>query len=775
MSREPTRPDPQQLLAKIQAEEQRKERGKLKIFLGYAAGVGKTYAMLEAARQRKAEGVDVVVAYIETHGRLETESMLSELEILPRKSIEYRGVVLTELDLEAVLARSPNLALVDELAHSNAPGMTHPKRYHDIHELIDAGINVYTTLNIQHLESVSDVVAQVTGVPVRETIPDSVVDELTEIELVDLPPDELLTRLVSGKVYVPNQARRALEKFFRTGNLTALRELAMRRAAQRVDDQVRAYMQLKAIPGPWPVAERLLVCISPSPKSERLVRSTRRLADELGAEWQAIYVETSSSNHLSQRARNQLQANFHLVEELGGNVRTVLSDSAAEGIFEYARKQNFSKLIVGMTVRSRLAEFLSRSITDEILRKSGDIDIYVISHSPDEKPKGEKAALQLDQPARSYFLSTALVAGATLLGFLLRPFISPTNIMMVYLLTVVISAVLYGRGPSILAAVLGVLCFDFFLVEPYYTFAVSDTEYVLTFIALLSVGIVISSLTVLSQERAEAARRKTAETSSLLDLSEELTVASDMTMILQAVARNVSQTFNMSIVIDLPDSDNPAHLNPLMLEELADFNEKEKAVADWAYQHGQPAGAGSDTLSAAAGRYLPLQTSQGTIGVLGILPNTVKSNLDQADFYLIGAFANLTAAAVERVLLAENPRRAQLSQETEKLQAALLNSISHDLRTPLVAITGALSSLDEMEETLTKEVRISLISNARGEAERLNRIVGNLLDMTRINLGRCSFRLTCATLKISFGLPWRNSGRSLPTGRSRWISRRIFH
>jgi two-component system sensor histidine kinase KdpD len=753
MVKEPARPDPNDILAHIQASEQQKARGKLKIFLGYAAGVGKTYAMLEAAHQRQAEGVDVIVGYVETHGRLETEAMLVGLEQIPPRAIEYRQVALKEMDLDAILVRRPQLVLVDELAHANAPGAIHPKRYQDIQHLLSAGIDVYTTLNIQHLESVSDVVNQVTGVEVRERVPDSVIDSSTEIELIDLPPDELLQRLRDGKVYIPPQAQRALQKFFRTGNLTALRELTMRRAAQRVDNQVRAYMQTRSIPGPWPVNERLLVCISYSPFGERLVRAARRLADELGAEWQAVYIETPGHNRLSQEEKDQLGRTLQMVEEMGGKSLTLLGDSVAAEVLDYARRHNFTKLIVGRPLHSRWAELLRRSIVDEILHHSGDIDLYVVSDTPGQKPVQAFTRRRIFQAWQRYLKGLLLVLGATALSALFKPLISPTNLVMIYLLSVVIAAVRYGRGPSILVSILGVLAFDLFFVPPYYTFVVANAEYLLTFAGLLIVGLVISQLTAKANERAETARQRANETLALLNFSRDLTIASDWQDITQAVIRNVEQTFEREVVVYLPDAEAEDELVPFTKHGRRILDEKEAAVAMWVFQHGQPAGRDTDTLPAASAHYLPMRTSQGIVGVLGIFPAAANRSAVPEEArrasppplsfppsavpqqHLLEAFAGQAALALERVRLADETRKAQLLQETEKLQTALLNSISHDLRTPLVTITGALSSLDEMDAELKPETRKSLIVNAREEADRLNRLVGNLLEMTRIDAG----------------------------------------
>jgi two-component system sensor histidine kinase KdpD len=729
------RPDPDQLLARIQEEEQQHKRGQLKIFLGYAAGVGKTYAMLEAAHQRKAEGIEVVVGYVETHRRAETEAMAADLEIIPRKKIQYRGIDLPEMDVDAVLARRPQLALVDELAHTNVPGARHLKRYQDVEELLDAGIDVYTTLNIQHLESLNDVVAQITGIKVHETIPDRVLDNVSEIELIDLPPDELLVRLKEGKVYIPEQAARAIEKFFRKGNLTALRELALRRTAERVDDQMRAYMQTQAIPGPWPAAERLMVCISPSPLAERLVRSARRLAGELNAEWLAIYVETPGHSRLPQEKRDRIARNLRLAEELGAKTLTLPGQSVAETIINYARQHNVTKVIVGKPLRPRWDELLRGSVVDRLARQSGSIDVYIISGEPSPATVPEDVPWRPHHPLRRYLWGALLVVVATAISSLFHLRISPTNLVMIYLLSVIIAATYLGSGPAILVSILSVLAFDFFFVPPFLTFAVSDTEYILTFFGLLVVGIVISQLTARVREHADAAERREANTSTLYALSRDLAAADSLNEILKAIMIHVGQAFGREAMIFLPDPSREGMLEPYTNNPDLTPDENELAVAVWAFQHGQPAGRGTDTLSAAEARYLPLKTSQGVVGVLGVRPGGRGVQLLPEQRRLLEAFASQAALAIERAQLADQARQAQLLQATEKLQTALLNSISHDLRTPLVTITGALSSLEEDGVVMDEEIRRSLVVTAREEADRLNRLVGNLLNMTRLEAG----------------------------------------
>ena len=724
------RPDPEAFLAQAQAEE--RGRGKLKIFLGYAAGVGKTFAMLEAAHQRQDEGVDVVVGYIETHKRLETESMLEGLEIVTRASLEYRGIRLTEMDVDAVLRRHPALVLVDEMAHTNAPGSRHTKRFQDIEEILEAGIDVYTTLNIQHLESLNDVVAQVTGVIVHETVPDRVIDEASEIEVIDLPPEELLVRLREGKVYIPDQAARAIQEFFRKGNLTALREMALRRAAERVDNQMRSYMRTRAIPTVWPASERLLVCISPSPYAEKIVRTARRLADELNADWFVVYVEVATKPDLNPAHRARIDATLRLAESLGAKARTIAGRTIPEAVFAYARKHNISKIVVGKPLRPRWREWLRGSVVDQLVYASGDIDIYVISGTAE----GGRSAMPKEwtphRPLARYLLSLALVALATLFGLLVRGRIEPTNLVMIYLVAVVLSAIYLGRGPSLLAAIAGVLAFDVFLIPPYYTFAVSDTQYILTFFVLLTISLVVSTLTARVREQAEAAVQREARATALYSLGRDLTSATGLDQVAEIIIAHISEVFGRQVAIFLPKDGQVA-----TFAHSAGYtpDENELAVANWVFQHEQAAGRGTDTLPAAAVRCQPLKTARGMVGVLGVRPSETGSALTMEQRQSLMAFADQAALAIERAALAEQAKQAELLSAADKLQTALLNSISHDLRTPLVSITGALSTLEQDDRHVDESARRSLVRTAREEADRLNRLVGNLLDMTRLEAG----------------------------------------
>lgn len=756
-----SRPDPDRLLDLLQYDEQQSQRGKLKIFLGYAAGVGKTFAMLEAAHQRQSEGIDVVVGMIETHGRADTQAMLTGLEILPRQTITYRGLSLSELDTDAVIARQPELVLVDELAHSNAPGSRHSKRYQDVEELLSSGIDVYSTLNIQHVESLNDVIAQITGITVRETIPDLVIDQAYEIELVDLPPDELLNRLEEGKVYIPEQAARALRKFFRKGNLTALRELSMRRAAKRVDEQMRDYMQTQAIPGPWPAAENLVVCISPNPLGERLIRATRRLAFDLNAQWTAIYIETPAHLRLSQEQRARITKTLLLAEELGGRSITLSGASVPEMVMKYAREHNVTKIITGKPIRPRWREILFGSVVDQLIRSSGDIDVYVISSADPGRPMRKETSLPTRWHWWRYLYGLLLLSAAYAVSRLIQPYLSPTNLVMVFLLAVVITSTFLGRGPSILVSVLGVLVFDFFFVPPFLTFNVADTEYILTFVGLLGVGLIISELTARVRDQARLAQRRENETATLFALSRDLSVAEGVDEIAASVTRNISQTFGRDVMIFLPERDDPQRLRPYSLNPNFKLDENEQAVAAWSYQHGQQAGRETETLSSSDGRYIPLKTANGVVGVLGVKPKDSGDQLSPDQRRLLETFASQAALALERARLAEQAQNTQLLQATEQLQSALLNSISHDLRTPLVSVTGALSSLAENGPQMDAEIQHSLVETALEEADRMNRLVGNLLNMTRLEAGALRVVKQPGDIEDVIGITLENLGSRL--------------
>ncbi|MBZ0316850.1 MAG: sensor histidine kinase KdpD [Anaerolineae bacterium] len=723
-------------------------RGKLKIFLGYAAGVGKTYTMLEAAQQHLEEGVAVVAGYVETHGRAETDLLARDLVFIPRQMIHYHGITLPEMNLDAILKRLPELVLIDELAHSNSPGMRHTKRYQDVEELLNAGIDVYTTLNIQNLESLNDIVAQITGIVVRETIPDRILDLADQIVLVDLPPEELIQRLHEGKVHIPEQAAQVTQKFFRQGNLTALREIALRRTARRVDEQMNTYMQQRAISGPWAAGERLLVSISPNPLSQRLIRTAKRLAKELDAEWHAVYIETPADAQLGAEDSAQIANNLRLAEELGAKLVTLPGDNIAESLMQYANTHNITKIIVGKPLKPRWLEFFKGSIVDQLIRRSGHIDIYVISSaapvelsSPLIRPAGR---LHL----KRYLAAIGLVCMTSVLGLPLAPFISPTNLVMFYQLVVLMAAIRYGRGAATLTAVLSVFAFNFFFVPPRWTFLVHDAGYLLTFAGLLIVGLVSARLAARVREHARAAEQRELQAMALYAFSRDLSASVELNAVLQSVLAHTSQTFNADVVIWLYEH------NTLELKIMTDhypLTTGEATTAQWVYAHKQPAGHGTHTLPATAGRYLPLKTAQSTIGVLGVRFRQEKEPTPERN-RLLDAFASQAALGIDATLLAEKAQQTQLLHEAEKLQSALLNSISHDLRTPLVSIAGALSSLRDQANFLDETAKSELIQGAWEETTRLNQLVGNLLDMTRLEANAVSLRQSPSDVQEMIGV-----------------------
>lgn len=715
----PERPSPESLLQQAAAE----RRGRLKVFLGAAPGVGKTYAMLEAARAKRGAGVDVAIGWLETHGRVETAALAEGLERVPARDVEYRGVHLKEFDLDAALTRRPSILLLDELPHSNAPGSRHPKRWQDARELLDSGIDVYTTLNVQHLESLSDVVGQITGITVRETVPDSVLEEATEIEFVDLPPEDLLRRLEDGKVYVPEQASRAAQQFFRKGNLIALRELALRHTAERVDAQMQHYRRDHAIETTWPVAERILLCLRPNPDSVRLVRAARRRAARLRAEWIVAYVETPSQPAPTAEERTTLAAAMKLAESLGGSTTMLSGERVSDALIQYARRQNVSQILVGKPAHARWRDRLRGSLADEIVRGSGEVDVYFISGDAAEKPSAVRP-VRPRSPVSAYVRAGLVVACSSALCWAMFGRFDRSNLVMVYLLGVCFVATRYGRGPSALAACLSVATFDFFFVPPYLTFAVTDTQYVVTFSVMLLVGLLISTLTIRVRDQAEAAHQRERRTQALYAVSRELTGLLAPEEVARVLCRHVAETFRGSAVLLLPDADD--RLRPQAGAPTVDAHEQ--SVAQWAYDHRQPAGRGTDTLPGASGLYVPLPGARGVLGVQAD-PALLPLSTDQMD--LIETLCRLAAAALERIALATEGQRSKVAAEREGLRSTLLSSLSHDLRTPLAAITGAATSLRHTP-SLPEAVRAELTQSICDEAERLNRLASNLLDMTRL-------------------------------------------
>ncbi len=728
------RPDSDARPARVGDDEARARRGRLTIFFGAAPGVGKTYALLEAARAEREAGRDVVVGVVETHGRYDTGALLLGLELLPRRRVMQRGVTLEELDLDAALARKPALVLVDELAHSNAEGSRHAKRHHDVAELLDAGIDVFTSLNVQHIESLSDVVAQVTHVVVRETVPDAVVDGADELRLIDLPPDQLLERLKDGKVYLPDEARRAIEHFFRKGNLLALRELALRRTAERVDAQMQDYRETHGIASTWSVGERLLVCVSPSPFSAQLIRGARRVVGALHADWLAVYVETPTSLRLSAAGRAQAAENLRLAEQLGAETVILSGSNAATETIRYARSRNVTKVVVGKPTHALLWDRLRPSFLDQIVRASGDIDVYVMS-GEDTVSLPEHVTPSRNVPATALAYLAAATSALLATAFSWSAF-GPQGLadaVMIYLLGIVLVSLRFGYGPSLLAAVLSVLCFDFFFIPPLFTFAIRDLSHVATFAVMFLVALVISGLTQRVRAQAEAAGQREQRTASLYAFSRELAASKQVEDIARIAARHLFDALGMEAALLVPSADRAKVSVAYTGRGALAIDETEQSVADWVWDHERPAGLGTDTLPAARAMYIPLFASRGRVAVLGVRPVDSERLLSPETRQHLSAFANQIASAIERTELAGEARWAQLQMETEQMRSSLLSSVSHDLRTPLAVMTGAASTL--LEDTVDRATRRELSESILLEAQRLNRLIRNLLDMTRLQAG----------------------------------------
>jgi len=745
---EERRPDPDLLLKEAQRQEERKHQGRLKIFFGAAPGVGKTYAMLEDAWRQRLDGQDVVAAYVETHGRFETISLLAGLELIPRAQIDYRGVTLPEMDLDAVLTRKPQIALVDELAHSNAPGSRHKKRWQDVFELLAAGIHVYTTLNVQHLESLNDVVAQITDVVVRETIPDSVLERADEIELIDIPPDELLQRLKEGKVYVAGLAARARENFFRVGNLLALRELALRRTAERVDAQMESYRRAQGVREVWPTAERILVCVGTNPRSIRLIRAARRMASGLRAEWIAATVEAPAKVRPSRSDLAQLAEHMRLAESLGAETVTLSGHRASEEILSYARSRNVTRIIIGKPTHPRWKDRLFGSVLDEVVRDSGDLDVYVITGDSGEVASSP-AARPGPHPRRpgEWLLSISGVILCTSVAALMNRSFTPVDLAMVYLLGIVLTAGRLGRGPTLLATILSVAAFDFFFIPPFYTFNVEDLRYFVTFAVMFFVAFVISRLTLRVRGHADAARQRERRTAALLRLSRELAHEEGRERLSSIAVRHLGEVYSCQAVVLVPDDRGSLTVPATGFATHA----LDRGVAQWVFDHRQRAGLGTDTLPGARALYLPLIAAAKSVGVVGILPEPAAEPFSPEQIHVLESFANQTAMALERSFLAEEAQQALMAADRESLRSTLLSSVSHDLRTPLAAITGAATTLLQQDEVLDPDDRGELLQTIWEEAEHLNRIIRNVLDMTRLESGAIQVTMEWQSLEEIVG------------------------
>lgn len=726
------RPDPEALLALADQE----RRGKLRVFLGAAPGVGKTYAMLSRARALKADGEDVVIGLAETHGRLETEALTEGQEILPRRKSEYRGRTIEEFDIDAALARRPKLIVVDELAHTNAPDSRHPKRWQDVEELLLAGVDVWTALNIQHLESLADVVSRITGVAVRETVPDRVLQEAAEVVLVDVTPGELLQRLKEGKVYVPETAKRATQNFFTLGNLTALRELALRRTADRVDDQMVDYLRQNAIEGPWDSSERLLVCVGPEMSSEVVVRAAARLATGLNASWIALYVERPGQEEPDAEQAKRVEDALRLVERLGGQIERLSGHDLAGEVLRFARRENITQIVVGRSRASLFRRLLRRSLTDEIVRRSHDIAVHVVM-SQGTKPSPERRARPRSAPLDFWIgMSAALasVALAVSLGYLLERWLRLPNLSMVFLIPVIFCAAKFGLWPAIAASALSFLAYDFFFVGPRYEFTISEPQEFLS----LSVFLVVAAITAMLASRVRAQSQSTLAraqaTQSLFEFSRKVSGAGNLDDVLWAAAAHAQKTLDMTCVVLLMPHESELRLRAAW-PPIDQLNAGEFAAARWALEKSEPAGWRTGTLPNVRFQFRPLATTRGVIGVAGVEPKAANEPLAAQDERTLTSILEQTAIAIDRSLLVDESVKAAALAENEKLRTTLLASLSHDLRTPLASITGAVTSLQQLGDKMTASDRSDLLASIEEEAGRLSRFVANLLDMSRIESG----------------------------------------
>jgi two-component system, OmpR family, sensor histidine kinase KdpD len=737
------RPDPDSLLAQVTRDEKKIHRGRLKIFFGASAGVGKTYAMLMAAAQLREQGVDVVVGLVETHGRIETASLLKDLEQLAPKQMKHRDTTLREFDLDAGLVRRPTVLLVDELAHTNAPGSRHPKRWQDVEELLSAGINVYSTVNVQHLESLNDIVGGITGIRVWETIPDRVFDSADEVVLVDLPPDDLLQRLKEGKIYLPEQAQRAIENFFRKGNLIALRELALRRTADRVDDQMRSYRQDHVFSRLLQTREALLACIGPTDNVEKTIRTAHRLAAALDGRWHAVYVETPALQRLPEEKRRAILQALKFAQDLGAVTATLPAHDAPEAIIDFARKTDLTTIVIGRPSKRAYLQGWRKSFAQRVAKLAPDLEIVIV---PEETKQGSRALppplpMDADDPRRTlkwrgYFGAWGLCAITTLVAWPLRPYFDLANIVMLFLLAVVGVAMQWGRGPAVMAAIVNVAAFDFFFVSPTFTFAVHDVQYLLTFFVMLMVGLITGQLTANFRYQASVAGHREERARALYEMARELSSALTQERVCEIADRFVESSFRAKVVVLLPDEHERLHVAEYETpnQPASDLN-----IAQWSFDRSEPAGIATDTLPASPMLYLPLKAPVRNRGVMVVEPANARFLMIPEQRRQLETFATLTAIALERVHFVTVARDTLLKMESERLRNSLLSALSHDLRTPITSLVGLAESLKSSESTLT-DIQSGIVSAMHEQAVRMGQLVNNLLDMARLESGDVRLR-----------------------------------
>ncbi len=746
MTDEPLRPDPDRLLEQTAAP----HRGKLKIFFGACAGVGKTFAMLAEAQRLRAQGLDILIGVVETHGRQETAALLTGLATQPPRHFTHRGRTVTEFDLDAALARRPALILMDELAHSNVPGSRHPKRWQDVEELLEAGIDVFTTVNVQHLESLNDVVSGVTGIQVRETVPDPFFDAADEVVLVDLPPDDLRQRLHEGKVYIAGQAERAIEHFFRKGNLIALRELALRRTADRVDDQMRAWRDRQGEEKVWHTRDAILLCIGHSRGNEKLVRTAARLAAKLGSVWHAVYVETPQLHRLPEQQRRAILGALHLAQELGAETATLTDPAEDKAIVRYAREHNLGKIVLGR--RNRRRWFDRSSFADKLAQRAPELDLVVVAlddtpaplpvKTPDNRAFNEKWRIQL----RGCLVAVLLCALITFIASQWLPGFDAANLVMIYLLGVVVVALFYGRWPSVLATVINVISFDLFFIAPRGTLAVSDVQYVLTFAVMLAVGLLIGNLTAGVRYQARIARYREQRTRHLYEMSKALAVGRTPLEIVQTSQQFIHSTFHAHSLILLPDAESK--LGPLT--PATGMTPWDEAIARWSFDKGLPAGAGTDTLPGVPYQILPLRSAANIQGLAIVEPTNLRQLMIPEQQRLLETFTLLVASALERLALTTSEEQARLASERESIRNSLLAALSHDLRTPLTVLFGQ-SEILTLDLAAEGSPHATQASEIRQHVLNTTRLVNNLLDMARIQSGGFNLKKEWLTLEEVVG------------------------
>lgn len=759
MSKE--RPDPQLLLEKISKET--KTRGDLTVFLGAMAGVGKTFTMLKTAKDKISEGKDIVIGWVETHGRSDTEKMADGIPIVSPIEIIYHDRPFAEINLDAILERRPDIVIVDELAHTNIPGSRHRRRYQDVEEILKAGINVYTAVNIQHIESLNDIVAQITGVIVQETVPDSILENAENIQLVDIAPEELQQRLKDGKVYIPSQAQQALKKFFRPGNIGALRELALRFTAQHVDKNMEEYMRLHNISGPWQAAGRVMVGISGSPFSAQLLRAAARLAAGMHSELLAVHVEAPNSKYpLGDKERDCIANNMRIAEDLGAKTFTVVGDSFIDEFLDLAYKQNVTAIVVGKSKHHRFTDFWHGSIVDNIIKKSGDINVYVVQGNAEKskESKGKKISLKkLSQPSnlKEYVLSLLMVAVIDGISVLMHDYFEPVDAALLYLIPVLFSAVWWGRWPSYLAGVVGVFSFDFLFVHPLETFTIGDWRYLVSFVIFLLVAFLIGGRTEKLRVETKQARQQEKSTRAVYEFSKDIVAINEVKTIAESLAKHAGETIERRVIVFLPKEKDELEImgiydpkDSIIKNDNGSIPASEQAIAAWVYKNKQSAGRTTETLPGGKYLYLPLCSQHSILGVCGI--DMAEKRLTPSETRMVNAWVWLAAATIEKIKLAEQAKQAELLIEADRLRGALFNSISHELKTPLAAILGSVSTLIEDDALYSKLDRIVLLENVKESSLRMERLIINLLDTARLESGMMQLKRDWCDIEDIIGI-----------------------